>query len=595
MNPQYTNIFGGNNEDNSNLVQSNIFLEDLYSAPATNNEQGLSVHGVWNMNNDGLWYFNEINSSMQTSEASGLTVFSDLRIPANQNSNYSQSLEIFPSGPDSAVAQGASNMGPNYRIPQSGETQMTSSNFESMPEYYRQPVVGRQAEVSLGWTFDALDESRSSNRPANDYDTITGNSDQYSFVPVNPEPMPLTGQTPISSAVQPRIQEVPHNFATPNQSISNDATHIQESETILQNDNSNEAAETDATGLHWGWQSFDYTQTNDPHATSLTAATNVVVSTSQEEDAEAEMTDNEQDVDPTSEKPSGKKGGRKAKPIATRFRPLANVSVVPSYVQCLGVVLNYHGFTGTISQVMLNNAITNVAYQRHNVLVQKNLVKKVLSDYYTLAQHEEMIGAIPVVCGRANTISVISGVLQRKIHIRNIDSIFESVQSIIYVKSDRFNIHNPYEPQYYRYELDAKGKPVNESKCGLCAFCPTVKFLPFKNSSYLSHMTLEHGIFASNFVVPEGLYYGKYRMVRASDPSKTRSVRGLQCPACFQVIEVACWKNKTNPLLSYFRHFKKIHSNLNKTFTSSLIDPVTLKHRGGNLSQSEAAAMAGAQ
>ncbi|KAM9929519.1 hypothetical protein OXX80_009657, partial [Metschnikowia pulcherrima] len=219
-----------------------------------------------------------------------------------------------------------------------------------------------------------------------------------------------------------------------------------------------------------------------------------------------------------------------------------------------------------------------------------SLVRKHLVEYYSMPEHEELVGALPSADIPASAISLISGVLQRKIHMRDISSIIGSVHSIAYVKSGRFSIHNPYEPQYYRYELDAKGKAVNESKCGMCAFCPTVKFLPFKNSSYLSHMTLEHGIFASNFVVPEGLYYGKYRMVRSTDPSKTRTVKALQCPACFQVIEVACWKNKTNPLLSYFRHFKKLHSNLNKTFTSSTIDPVTLKHRGGSISHGEGAA-----
>lgn len=274
---------------------------------------------------------------------------------------------------------------------------------------------------------------------------------------------------------------------------------------------------------------------------------------------------------------------RKAKPIAKRFQATGVVGVCPSFVQCLNVVLDYRGFTGVIRNIILNDSITNVVYHAHDTVRQAKLMKKPLVEYYTPAPHEEFIGTVPYASDqKQRPVSVISGVLQRKIHVRDISTILDAVTLIAYVKSGRFNVHNPYEPQYYRYELDSKGKLVNESKCGMCAFCPTVKFLPFKNLSYLSHMTLEHGIFASNYVVPEGLYYGRYRMVRANDQSKTRSVKALQCPACFQVIEVACWRNKTNPLLSYFRHFKKMHLNLNKTFTSSTIDPVTLKHRGNN-------------
>lgn len=285
---------------------------------------------------------------------------------------------------------------------------------------------------------------------------------------------------------------------------------------------------------------------------------------------------------------SNKPDRRKPKPIAGRFRTFGYVSVMPSYVQCLNVVLDYKGYTGNIRQIILNDSITNVAMQAHDVNHQKRLILKRLDEVYYPKEREALFGNVPgAPDNEERTLSVISGILQRKIHVREINEIVNAVSLLAYVKSGRFNINSPYEPQYYRYELDDRGRVVNESKCGMCAFCPSVKFLPFKNSSYLSHMTLEHGIFASNYVVPEGLYYGRYRMYRSNDPLKTRTVKALQCPACFQVIEVACWKNKSNPLLSYFRHFKKIHLNLNKTFTSSTIDPVLLKHQGGDMFQDQ--------
>lgn len=275
--------------------------------------------------------------------------------------------------------------------------------------------------------------------------------------------------------------------------------------------------------------------------------------------------------------PEEKKSPRKVKPIASRFRAHGSVSILPSSVQCLDVVLDYHGYTGEIQKIVLNDMITNFAYQAREVFRQSKVVRKpVAEELYKLLPGEEWAQG----SSGSRHILIVSGVLQRKIHYRDISSIVHTVSLIAYEKSRRFHFNNPYEPQYYRYELDAAGRLVKESKCGMCAFCTVVKFLPFKNSSYLSHMTLEHGIFASNYVVPEGLYYGQYRIMRANDGSKPRIVKAVQCPACYKVIEVACWKNKSNPLLSYFRHFKKEHLNLNKTFTSSTVDPVALKQCG---------------
>lgn len=270
---------------------------------------------------------------------------------------------------------------------------------------------------------------------------------------------------------------------------------------------------------------------------------------------------------------------RLAKPVPSRFCASSPITLASSAIQCLGVVLVYNGYTGKIHSIFLNDAITNTAYAPHNSEIHKQMCRKLLSEPYVLESGLRFLGQRKSDSHEPEPISLVSGVLQRKIYVRDISEIMDLVTLIKYHASSRFHIDNPYEPQYYRFELDSQGREVNESKCGLCPFCIKVKFLPFKNSSYLSHLTLEHGVFANSFIVPEGLYYGNYTMVRTGDMQKSRMVKALQCPACFQVVEVACWRNKVNPLLSYFRHFKKHHLNLTKTFVRSTVDPVILRSR----------------
>lgn len=258
--------------------------------------------------------------------------------------------------------------------------------------------------------------------------------------------------------------------------------------------------------------------------------------------------------------------------IPKRFVSSGIVDVLPSAIQCLNVILDYKGYQGEIQRIILNNNITNIAFSQHDGRKHQKLCLQPIYEYFDPGLNMELVGFPQDAPG--NKISAVSGILQRKVYIRNISMVLNTVSLILYVELSKFNINLPYEPQIHRYELDSRGAVVNETKCGLCPFCPAIKFLPFKNSSYLSHLTLEHGVYANNFVVPEGLYYGKYVVTRNVDVHKTRTVKAIQCPACFQVVEVSCWKNKTNPLLSYFRHFKKKHQNLTKTFMRSTVDVV---------------------
>lgn len=269
-----------------------------------------------------------------------------------------------------------------------------------------------------------------------------------------------------------------------------------------------------------------------------------------------------------------RKGEKPTKALDPRYQSTGFVTLSPSSVQCLGVILDYHGYKGRIYKKVINLNISNISYAFHDPTERRKLAGCIFHN--TCKPHAIIEGGIPDEPS-TQTLLVVSGALQRQVHFREIPDIINSVSCIAYVKLAKFTIDNPYEPQYYRYEIDQEGNAIPESKCGLCAFCPIVKFKPFKNSSYLSHLTLEHGIFANGYVIPEVLYYGDYQNTRSGHDNKYR--KAIQCPACFEVIEVSCWKNKSNPLLSYFRHFKKSHQNLIRSFNRSTIDPVDVRNR----------------
>lgn len=280
---------------------------------------------------------------------------------------------------------------------------------------------------------------------------------------------------------------------------------------------------------------------------------------------------------PTEKKEISKRGRKslqqKPKTEAGKYQLLSHavqLSVFESTIQCLSVIIDYHGYTGTIigQPRISKNMINKAAMGTGSGQASLNLIR-----LYDLPPGEEF--------------SPVSAIWQRVKYTRKIDKLHGSVSNIVYKHSSIFGDNNPYEPQYYRFELDDSGDIINESKSGLCPYCKVVKFLPFKNSSYLSHLTLEHGIFSNNFLTPEGLHYGKYLVTKSSslseDASNTpgsissedtmsdiyrrrnqhrpRETDGIVCPACHQIVEVGCWKVKPNPLLSYFRHFKKYHKS----------------------------------
>lgn len=260
------------------------------------------------------------------------------------------------------------------------------------------------------------------------------------------------------------------------------------------------------------------------------------------------------------------------KPIPSRFSlnecslPL---SLLPSNVQCLSVLINYFDYEGELTSIpKLDERLLNLAYEYHGGLEMQ--FTNDCNEAIRLDYSQE---------------SNFTGPSQRIRYYRTISAIENAVNNIIYRPSENFTIHEAYEPQYYRFELDDMGNPINESKCGLCPYCKPVKFLPFKNSSYLSHLILEHGIYSTNYLVPEGIYLGWYNHAKDRNipykSHKKRRVIALRCPKCFDIVELNCWNNKKNGLLSYFRHFKDNHKDLtavNTTFTNT--PSVNIKTRG---------------
>lgn len=273
------------------------------------------------------------------------------------------------------------------------------------------------------------------------------------------------------------------------------------------------------------------------------------------------------------------------KQIPSHFvvQPGYKITLQNSHVKCLDVNLDYHGYEGKITKVILNNDITN--YHRDSGFNPDYLPperREVLHMPYEFRRGEYLEG--DPWCTQPDGLKVElhchMGLVERKIYIRDISEIFDLVTRITYLLNTEFDINRPYEPQYTRYETDQYGKFINETKCGLCAFCKVVKFLPFKNSSYLSHMTLEHGVFSDHFVVPEGTNFGKYIVSKGDErePEKTKEIEALQCPDCFEIVEMNCWSTKKNPLLKYFRHYKKEHSKKQNNVLSK-VNPLEYKAR----------------
>ena len=148
----------------------------------------------------------------------------------------------------------------------------------------------------------------------------------------------------------------------------------------------------------------------------------------------------------------------------------------------------------------------------------------------------------------------------------NLDSIKDIYENVGYEENLRFDINRPYEPQYVRYEVDPTNKlPFNETRCGLCPYCPELNFKNLKTSTYSQHLALTHGVYTDNFLTPNPLYYGLYVIKKNNLRRKTIAHEhqrfGVVCPACYDVVGTECSIKtaSSKPLNNYMRHFKEKH------------------------------------
>lgn len=213
-------------------------------------------------------------------------------------------------------------------------------------------------------------------------------------------------------------------------------------------------------------------------------------------------------------------------------------------VSCLGVKLDYGTYVGDSISLLnvpvrcIRNTYKNAATEKDNEPLCRGLIDPNNPEYQNL---------FPA--------------YYRQKYTRNIFLLIGSIDNIFYYKSAIFGIDQPYEPEYYRIETDENGDQMSETLSGCCAYCKTVKFLPFKNSSYLSHMALEHGIYSSSYMTPDWRNLGHYTRIDPNTGIQT-SMEAIQCALCAQLIDTTGWSSKKNKMLGYFRHFKLKHSTL---------------------------------
>lgn len=148
--------------------------------------------------------------------------------------------------------------------------------------------------------------------------------------------------------------------------------------------------------------------------------------------------------------------------------------------------------------------------------------------------------------------------------------IFDPHGRIEYERNRNFRVELPYEPEFVRYEVDpVTNLPVNHTRHGLCAYCSEIHFYHFKTLAYGQHLALFHGIYPSNFIAPDPLYGGIYRLrkLNAQNLGRKRTAHehirpGVVCPACYEVLECDCTKTTKldeRPLTKYLRHFRDCH------------------------------------
>lgn len=157
--------------------------------------------------------------------------------------------------------------------------------------------------------------------------------------------------------------------------------------------------------------------------------------------------------------------------------------------------------------------------------------------------------------------------IKRNRYVReNFDSILNFYKNVGYELNPNFHISKPYEPQYVRFEIDeTNGLPFNETRCGLCPYCPDINFKNLKTSTYSQHLALTHGVYTDNYLTPNPIYYGIYIIKKTNTQRRTKAHEhercGVVCPCCYAIVGTECSKTtaSSKPLNNYMRHFKEYH------------------------------------
>lgn len=171
----------------------------------------------------------------------------------------------------------------------------------------------------------------------------------------------------------------------------------------------------------------------------------------------------------------------------------------------------------------------------------------------------------------------------------NIESLNILHPNVQYQRNTQFSIGKPYEPEYIRVQINPlTNAPFNETRCGLCPYCPSLVFKNLKTSTYAQHLSLTHGIQTDNYITPNPLLYGSYNLKKNNTNRKTRAhiseKNGVICPVCHDIVETECSKTTATqkPLNNYLRHFKEKHRKCKekedpfKFFSKSSSNPLKL-------------------
>lgn len=162
--------------------------------------------------------------------------------------------------------------------------------------------------------------------------------------------------------------------------------------------------------------------------------------------------------------------------------------------------------------------------------------------------------------------------IKRTRYIRgDLSSLASLYHNVRYEKNPCFGLDRPYEPEFISYEVDPINElPYNETRCGLCPYCPDMKFRNFKTSTYSQHLALWHGIHTDNYLTPNPSHYGVYKLSKDKNIEKRKTVahlaskNGVVCPVCHDIIETECSKSTLDkPLSGYLRHFRDHHRRSN--------------------------------